>query len=102
MGYHLEPSLTVANVGPHTLGTFERHPHLGGQSFPSVLFLRLIDLVIGTFQASAQMPPRGIYSDVTLAKRREGCKEFCISHQGTDVIDCTVYIYIFVYIILYI
>jgi len=66
MGYHLEPSLTVANVGPHTLGTFERHPHLGGQSFPSVLFLRLIDLVIGTFQASAQMPPRGIYSDVTL------------------------------------
>jgi hypothetical protein len=35
MGYHLEPSLTVANDSPHTLGTFEKRPHLGGQSFPS-------------------------------------------------------------------
>jgi len=35
MYYHLDPSLTVANVVPHTLGTLEKHSHLGGQSFPS-------------------------------------------------------------------
>jgi len=33
-GHHLEPSLTVANDGAH-MGTFEKHPHLGGQSPPS-------------------------------------------------------------------
>jgi hypothetical protein len=35
---HSELSLTVANEGAHTLGTFEKHPHLGGQSPPSGTF----------------------------------------------------------------
>jgi len=30
--YHLELSLTFANEGAYILGTFEKHPHLGGQS----------------------------------------------------------------------
>ena len=33
--YHSELSLTVDNEGAHILETFEKHPHLGGQSPPS-------------------------------------------------------------------
>ena len=31
--------MTVANEGAQFLGTFEKHPHLGGQSPPSEKFL---------------------------------------------------------------
>jgi hypothetical protein len=39
MGYHLKPSLVVANGGTHTLGTFEKHPHFGGQIAPSAIMI---------------------------------------------------------------
>jgi hypothetical protein len=34
LGYHSVLSFTVANEGDHILGTFDKHPHLGGQSPP--------------------------------------------------------------------
>ena len=37
-----EPSLDVANGGTHTLGTFDKHPHFGGQIAPSGILGRKI------------------------------------------------------------